>query len=105
MTYRTRAAIPQAQPRFRVFMALSQVHGIGPTNANRLYSSGVTNVEDLRARVARDGRKAYGLHEIVVTSLKHHDDLQLKIPREEVFRIGEAVRVCVQKLASGAEVL
>jgi len=58
---------------------LAQVSCIGPVAAKRLAALGVTDVDDLRSRAAD-----VGLTAAQTVSLTHHEDIQQRIPREEM---------------------
>jgi DNA polymerase/3'-5' exonuclease PolX len=60
-----------------VFMG---IHGVGPKNAKKLVDAGFKSIEDLREC---ENIEEY-LNEVQIKSLPHYEDLQLRIPREEI---------------------
>lgn len=75
----------QTNEKFIALKKLQTVHGIGFTTANSLYEQGFRTIQDLR------DRNQY------VSQLEHYEDLQEKIPREEVELIAEFVKVQIDK--------
>ncbi|GAA5958857.1 hypothetical protein JCM3765_000759 [Sporobolomyces pararoseus] len=70
---------------FLALKELQTVHGVGHVEALRLYQQGVRTIQDLRNR---------GLH---LKNLLHYEDLQEKIPREEVELIAEFVKIQIER--------
>ena len=81
-----------ADPVFSLRSELAKVWGIGPETANKLIRKGYRSVDDLRKRGWDD------LTEQQRVGLKHFDDLQHRIPREEVVLIEGVVRETIQAL-------
>jgi DNA polymerase lambda len=63
---------------------LCKVHGVGPKTAQAWREQGVTTIEQAKARGLMNAQQLIGA--------KHVDDLQLRIPREEVTEIIATVR-------------
>ncbi|GAA5979099.1 hypothetical protein JCM5350_007065 [Sporobolomyces pararoseus] len=70
---------------FLALKELQSVHGIGHVRALELYKQGNRTIQDLRNR---------GLH---LKDLLHYEDLQEKIPREEVELIAEFVKIQIER--------
>jgi len=68
---------------------LTSVFGIGATTANQLYAAGCRTIADLRERTDLSHKAKLGL--------KYHEDMQLRIPREEITQIEQVVRQGVMK--------
>eukprot|EP00904_Undaria_pinnatifida_P008795 jgi/Undpi1/5045/HiC_scaffold_19.g08397.m1 len=81
-------------PRNCVYLELCKVHGVGPTVASAWYKSGVRSVDDARQRLALGDEKASLplIKAETVLGLRHFDDLQVPITREEVSEIAREVR-------------
>jgi len=56
------------------------IHGVGPKNAAGLVKSGFKTIEDLRNCSNIEGH----LNDVQIKGLHHYEDLQLRIPREEI---------------------
>ena len=56
----------------------AEIHGIGPKKAKELVSKGVTTITELRER------QDELLNDVQKKGLKYYEDIQLKIPREEI---------------------
>ena len=61
---------------------LTKVYGIGPKKANELIEKKITTIEALRQH--EDNEKEKLLNDIQTVGLKYHEDINEKIPREEV---------------------
>ena len=61
----------------QVFMG---IHGIGPKNAKELVKTGFKSIEDLRNCPNIEEH----LNNVQMIGLEHYEDLQLRIPREEI---------------------
>ena len=86
-----------ADPVFSLRSELAKIWGVGPETANKLIRMGYRSVEDLKARGCDD------LTEQQRVGLRHFDDLQHRIPREEVTRIEGVVRETAQRLVGDRE--
>ncbi|MHB1953387.1 MAG: type-X family DNA polymerase [Sulfobacillus sp.] len=80
-------------PDARSIIELTRVHGIGEVTAQELLSQGIRSIDDLRKLVqdscpkvgAADFRASRsGLPNAVLLGIKHFDDMQIRIPREEI---------------------
>jgi DNA ligase-1 len=60
-----------------VFMG---IHGVGPKNAKKLVDAGFKSIEDLREC---ENIEEY-LNDVQIKSLPYYEDLQMRIPREEI---------------------
>jgi DNA polymerase/3'-5' exonuclease PolX len=77
--------------------AFQKVHGIGPATAMQLFRSGYRTIRDLQS----DPQGLLGpVHRI---GIKHFEDLQHRIPREEVTEVFELVRSVGQQVLPGCE--
>lgn len=68
----------------------AKVFGIGPLTANKLYDEGMRTLDDLRRRPDMPKRVKLGL--------LHFDDMQVRIPREEVEEIAEYVKAALRSV-------
>ena len=68
-------------PYIAAIRELTQIYAIGPSNAKTLYQKGVENIHQLRQRVGADSSILNNKQKI---GLKYHDDLQNRIPRNEI---------------------
>ena len=76
----------QSNPHANLMTMFGSVWGIGPSKAEELIRKGFLSIEDLRNR---------GMSELSAQQkigLRYHEDLKLRIPREEVSRIEDVVR-------------
>lgn len=78
-------------PRLPAIHDLCRIPGIGPAKANALYDQGITSIQELRDRIALQSKKsatsASGQVELTRAQsigLRHLEDLEQRIPREEV---------------------
>ncbi|KJE89724.1 polymerase [Capsaspora owczarzaki ATCC 30864] len=81
-------------PRLKVILEMSQVYGVGPTTAQKLYAKGIHSMDQLRAQASQ-------LPPIMQIGVKHYDDLLKKIPRAEVTLIGTKVYHFAKQINSG----
>lgn len=73
---------------------LTRVYGIGPAKAAELEAAGIRTLEDLKkSDVSLTKNQAFGL--------KHFTDLERRIPRDEVKRIGEIVLDLIESSGEG----
>ncbi|GAA5894238.1 hypothetical protein JCM6882_007609 [Rhodosporidiobolus microsporus] len=79
---------------YKALALLQTVHGIGYSNANDLYVAGIRTLEDLRR--AKPHLQA---------QLKYLDDMNEKIPREDVESIYAFVRLQIDRVKPGAETI
>jgi len=84
-------------PSRKAMRDLVRVHGIGPTTAAKLVAKGVSSVQDLKLRLDR-GEKNIDVSACVKTGLLRFDDLQLRIPRDEVRDVERAVFEAAQRV-------
>jgi DNA polymerase/3'-5' exonuclease PolX len=108
----------QVKDRLDAWGELQQIHGVGPSAARTLFNKGFTTVAELRGAVeleaaARATPSAAGndnhklkpiLNPTQMIGLRHHADLQVRIPRDEVREIAAFVEVHAQALHPGAVV-
>ena len=79
---------------------LIKIWGVGPVTADAMLRAGITNIEVARAKL-----DDYPFTFQQKVGIKHYEDFQVKIPREEVSRIEAYVKACVQELVVGAQVV
>ena len=79
-----RLKMMQSSERHQSIMALSKVHGVGPTTAAEWFARGITTVDQAVASGVMSAQQRVGA--------RHWEDLQERIPREEVSEIVDAVR-------------
>jgi len=60
--------------------ALTKVNGIGPAAAQKFVTEGIMNVEDLKKNLDK-------LNHAQQIGVKHYDDFELRIPREEMVKL------------------
>lgn len=68
---------------------LTLIHGVGPVAAEILVSQGIGGVQDLREAVERDTTI---LNDVQKLGLMYYDDIQIRIPREEIDVVAEYMR-------------
>ena len=83
-------------PYIAAIRELTQIYAIGPSNAKTLYGKGVLNIQELRQRVKEDSSILNNKQKI---GLKYHDDLQERIPRQEI----EKYYIDLQEIASSMD--
>ncbi len=83
---------------------MSRVHGIGTKTALKFYNRfNLKSCTDLRA-LLESGDPENILNRDMRISLKYLEDLEERIPREEVKEIGDFVRESVEKIVKGTQV-
>ena len=76
------AEIARNDPKVTALINLSKVYGIGPAKTRELYEKhGITTIEQLRKKYHEDNSIIHGKQAL---GLKYYDDLQERIPREEI---------------------
>ncbi|ELU13471.1 hypothetical protein CAPTEDRAFT_183536 [Capitella teleta] len=73
--------------------ALTRVTGIGPAAAQKLVSEGIMSIEDLRKNQEK-------LNKQQVIGLKHFEDFEERIPREEMLQLQEFSLKQIEKVDS-----
>eukprot|EP01084_Bolivina_argentea_P120218 213090_1 len=89
-----RLKIFQEDTNCQARLALAKVFGVGPKKAKSLISKGVMSLEQLRQREDL-------LTKEMKIGLKYIEDLQHRIPRSEVERIGSFIQSEMQALRTG----
>jgi DNA polymerase/3'-5' exonuclease PolX len=114
------------QETTKTFVLLTKIWGVGPATAEKLYTKGYRTIEGLRqavreqeegvrrvreaeaARGGGGGAAGGGMAEPLpiltaqqLVGLKHYEDLQLRIPREEVGEIEAEVRRVAHQVMPG----
>ena len=87
-------------PRVSALLALGKIWGVGPETARRLYGSGYSSIDALRAAVAAEddaGKTDPGrvLSHAQRVGLRHYGEFEEKMPRAEAAAIGALVRDAV----------
>ena len=87
-------------PRVSALLALGKIWGVGPETARRLYGSGYSSIDALRAAVAAEddaGKTDPGrvLSHAQRVGLRHYGEFEEKMPRTEAAAIGALVRDAV----------
>ncbi|KAG0057129.1 hypothetical protein BGZ83_001563 [Gryganskiella cystojenkinii] len=72
------------------------IYGVGPEKATEWYNQGLRTLDDVR--------KLPNLNQNQISGLKYYDDLQKRISRKEVEKIGTIVREAAQRLHSDIDV-
>ena len=75
----------KSDSKLQILETLSQIWGVGPAAASKLYASGIRSIEQLRKN--DDDLLTYGQK----AGLKYYEDFLQKIPRDEVTVISETV--------------
>jgi len=75
---------------------LADVYGIGPKKAQELVNSGVKTIEELRER------QNELLNDIQKVGLKYHDDIQQRIPRQEIEEYYRIFKSIFEKISKGS---
>eukprot|EP00122_Pirum_gemmata_P003451 Pgem_evm1s3121 len=73
----------------KVIGRFCNIHGVSAVTAGVWYRIGNRSLEDLKKNIHLNHSQQVGV--------KYYDDFLKKIPREEVFEIGEIVRIATQK--------
>ena len=69
------------KPEDQALLDLTAVHGIGPKKAKQLFQQGIQTIDQLRTAAAADPKL---LNSKQRTALAVHEDLQERIPRQEI---------------------
>lgn len=78
----------------RIINELTTVTGIGEANAKKMIEQGVTGVDDLKHKYAKGLIKL--THHMTI-GIKYYDQIQQKIPYQEIAELGEIMRSCVRQ--------
>jgi DNA polymerase/3'-5' exonuclease PolX len=104
------AEAAKQDPRLPAIRDLCRIPGIGPAKANALYDQGITSIQELRDRVALQSKKApdsaSGQVELTAAQsigLRHLEDLELRIPREQVDQWQEVLNGMADALSVAPE--
>lgn len=73
---------------------LTKVTGIGPAAAHKLVQEGITSIEDLRKHTDK-------LNHHQQIGLKHFEDFEKRVPREEMLKLQDAAFEAISKLDKG----
>jgi DNA polymerase lambda len=84
-----------SDPLRRAIKALSSVHGIGTSTAKSFALQGIASIPQLRLAHTQNRIK---LTPVMQIGLKHYEDIQKAIPRDEVKLIGNLVQTAAQTL-------
>ena len=68
-------------PKVKAITELTKIPEIGPSKADKLYEDGITNIAELRSAYEKDDSL---LNSKQVIGLKYYEDLEKRIPREEM---------------------
>jgi len=68
-------------PKVKAITELTKIPEIGPSKADKLYEDGITNIAELRSAYEKDNSL---LNSKQVIGLKYYEDLEKRIPREEM---------------------
>ena len=92
--------------RLKAWRELEEIHGVGPKASRRLYNMGFKCVNDLHKamRELSEDKKEHILNTVQRIGLKHHADLQKRIPRSEVASIAKFVTGHARALVPNAVV-
>jgi len=77
-------------PGLAVRQLLQTVHGVGPKTAEKLCEQGIRSLDDLRTKAQLSSAQR--------TYLQYYDDLQRKIPREEVAEFERQMRQVLSEI-------
>ena len=75
------------------------IHGVGPGAANKLIKAGFKSIEDLKE--CEDIRAH--LNDVQIKGLKYYEDVQKRIPYEEIQKLEEMFRDTLEKVDNRAE--
>ena len=89
--------VPYTKKQIEVMIDLEGVMGVGPKIARLMVDKGVKSVNDLK----KPGK--WKLSEMQKMGVKYYDDLQLKIPRQEVEKWCENILLKIQKMQKGVK--
>jgi len=85
-----RLAAMEADERMQVVQQLCKVHGVGAVIANEWYTRGIRTIEEALGAGLMNEQQQIGA--------RHYEDLQVRIPREEVTAIAAAVRAALDRV-------
>ena len=83
----------QNDERTKAVSTLTQVWGVGLSNCNKLYRTGMRTIEDLT-------NNSFLLNSNQKIGLKYFEDSQMRIPYEEVTDIFNAINKCLYEVLS-----
>ena len=87
----------RARPDVVALRQLASIWGVGNVTAKMLYAKGYTGVADLRA--SEVGIQLLTAQQRV--GLRHHEELQQRMPREEAAAIGAMVGAAAEAVCPG----
>lgn len=79
----------------KVVAELSEVIGIGPSNAKDLFKKGVKGIDDLNKKIKT---KEIEVNEKILLGLKYHGIYQVNIPREEIDKVYKLISKVIKKI-------
>lgn len=85
-----RLATMESDERMQVVQQLCKVHGVGAVIANEWYTRGIRTIEEARDQGLMNEQQRLGA--------RHYEDLQQRIPRDEVSAIAAAVRSALDRV-------
>eukprot|EP00960_Hanusia_phi_P063725 765549-Hanusia_phi.AAC.2 len=93
----------KSDPNLRLLQELKCVWGVGDKLALRLIEAGVRSVEELRGRErVGEGSREVRLPTCVRIGVEHNDDINTKMPRDEVAAMEEAIRQHAQRVGGAS---
>ncbi len=105
--YNERLQELRSRPAYAAAVELKGVFGIGPVQAYVLIQRGFLSVAALRKQTAADAAAGEPLRTLTaaqLVGLRHYEDLQHRIPRDEVTAVDALVRHHAQLVAPGCQV-
>lgn len=85
--------------KLRIMMDLTSIHGVGDVRAHTIVdkNTNIRGVRDLISRINR-GEEVEGLTTAIRTDLMYHDDLQLRIPYDEIRQADKFLQAAVKAI-------
>lgn len=78
------------------------IYGVGTTKADLFYKRGMRNIGDVK-RYAEKNPDFFSREQLI--GIRYYDDLMLKIPREEIEKIGSYVQRCLKEIEPMSEMV
>ena len=72
---------PEKKAKYDLLEALTNIHGVGPKNAETLINKGIVSIADLRSKLETDPKL---LNDVQKKGLKYYEDILQRIPRSEI---------------------
>jgi len=85
----------ETSPKFIFYSSAGKIMGVGPATLEKWWLSGITTIDQLKTFV---GSGKVHLTHMQTLGLQYYDDLNERIPREEVTQIGDEIKSTILEL-------